>query len=54
MKIYGLIGNSVTHSEVWLGGVRPSWAHQMYRVDRLYPLPPHMVDHLICGESYTY
>jgi hypothetical protein len=49
-KIHGLIRNSVTDCEVWLGGVRPSWARQMYRVDCPYP-PPHIIDHLICRES---
>ncbi len=30
---------SVTHSEVRLGGMRPSWARQMYRVHHSYPPP---------------
>ncbi len=45
------IGNLVICGEVWLGGVRPSWARLMYGVDHPYPAP-HMVDHLICGKSY--
>jgi hypothetical protein len=40
LKISRLIGNSVTLSKFWLGGVRPNWAHQMYRVDCPYPPLP--------------
>ncbi len=51
-KIFSLIRNSVTRGEVQLGGLRLS-GPPMYHVDHPYP-PPHMVDHLICGDSYIY
>ncbi len=48
-----LIRNSVTHSKVWLEGMRPSWDCQLYPVDHPYPSPPHhMDDYLTCQESY--
>jgi hypothetical protein len=52
VKIPGLLGNSATCGEAWLGGVRSSWARQMCHVDHLSPPP--MVDHLICRERYKY
>ncbi len=56
IKISGLIRNLVTRGEVWLGGVRPGLAHQMYDVDHLYPLPPPhtWVDRLMNGENDIY
>jgi hypothetical protein len=46
MKISSLIRNSFTCGEVRLGGMRPSWARQMYCVNLSYPPPPppHMVN----------
>jgi hypothetical protein len=52
-KRSGLIRNSATRGEVRLGRVIPSFARQLYSLDHSYP-PPHMVDHLICGESHVY
>ncbi len=52
-KIFSLIRNSVTSGEVQLGGLRASWAHQCI-VLTVPILPPPMVDHLICGDSYIY
>ncbi len=40
MKVSSLIGNLVTRCEVRLGDVRPSWARQMFRVDRPYTYLP--------------
>jgi hypothetical protein len=39
-KISGLIGSTVTRGKVQLGGLRPSWAHQMCCVDCPYPSSP--------------
>jgi hypothetical protein len=44
--------NSVNRMEVQLGGVKPSWDHQMYHVERLN-LPPHFDFSDVGKELYT-
>jgi hypothetical protein len=52
-KVFGLIGNSVTHGEIHLGGVRPSWTCLICNVDHSYPPPPHGRPADMWGELYT-
>ncbi len=46
-KISGFIGNSATRCEVWLGGVKPSWA----RVVLTVRIPPTWLTILFAGRA---